>query len=211
MKKHWPIIPSIIAALAVAVMIGFGVWQLQRKTENERLLIRVAANINKPAISYPRLGPVGLNALHRKSSVTCLSVATWREDTGTDSTGKPGTRYLAECVTGAEGPGALIVAGIANRPNIRPDWTGGQVNGIITTEPDRQSMIAKLFGPKIVLRPMLVSGEGLGGLRAAEPPSLNKIRSKIANNGSYAVQWFLFAAAAAVIYILAMRKKMAGR
>jgi surfeit locus 1 family protein len=209
--RRWPIIPSIIAALAVAVMIGFGVWQLQRKKQNERLLLHVSANAAKPAIPYPNLGPVGTDALHRPSSVTCLRVARWREDSGSDVTGKPGTRYLAECVTGAEGPGALIVAGVADRPNLKVGWNGGIVGGIITTEPDRQSMIAKLFGPKVVLRPMLVSHSGLGGLRAAEPPSLDKIRGKIANNGSYSVQWFLFATAAAVIYILAMPKKMAGK
>jgi surfeit locus 1 family protein len=208
--KRLPIIQTILAMLAVATMIALGIWQLQRKNQNEVLLIQVSANIKKPAISYPKLGPVGASSLHRKSSVTCLHVAQWREDSGSDAQGEPGTRYLAECSTGAEGPGALIVAGIANRPNVKVNWNGGLVDGIITTEPDRQPMVAKLFGAKVVLRPMLVSREGLGGLRAAEPPSLDKIRSKIANNGSYAVQWFLFAAAAAVIYVLAMRKKMAG-
>jgi surfeit locus 1 family protein len=209
--KNWPVVSTILVVLAVATMIGLGVWQLQRKGENALLLTKVSANISKPAIAYPELGPVDVNALHRKSSVTCLRVLRWVEDSGSDRTGKTGTRYLAECVTGAEGPGALIVAGISSRPNQKVNWTGGQVAGVITTEPDRQSMIAKLFGPRIVLRPMLVSREGLGGLRTAEPPSLSKIRSKIANNGSYAIQWFLFAAAAAIIYVLALRKKMAGK
>jgi surfeit locus 1 family protein len=208
--KRLPITPTLLAMLAVATMIGLGIWQLQRKSQNQVLLVQVSANIKKSAISYPKLGPVGTSSLHRKSSVTCLHVAQWREDSGSDVQGEPGTRYLAECSTGAEGPGALIVAGVADRPNVKVNWNGGLVDGVITTEPDRQPMIAKLFGPKVVLRPMLVSREGLGGLRAAEPPSLGKIRGKIVNNGSYAVQWFLFAAAAAIIYGLAVRKKMAG-
>lgn len=207
----WPVIPTILVGLAVAIMVALGIWQLQRKSVNEVLLRQVSANINKSAITYPELGPVDVSALHRRSSVTCLRVARWIEDAGIDNAGKTGTRYLAECVTGVEGPGALIVAGISNRPNQKVNWTGGLVEGVITTEPDRQSMIAKLFGPKITLRPMLVSKTGLGNLRAPEPPSLSKIRSKIANNGSYAVQWFLFAAAAAIIYGLALRKKMAGK
>ncbi len=208
--KNWPLIPTVLVTLAVAVMIALGIWQLQRKESNEALLRQVSANVEKSAIAYPHLGPVDVSSLHRKSSITCFRVAQWREDSGSDVSGKAGTRYLAECVTGVEGPGALIVAGISNRPNEKVDWNGGLVEGIISTEPDRQSMIAKLFGPKLVLRPMLVSQEGLGGLRTPEPPSLSKIRSKIANNGSYAVQWFLFAAAAALIYLLALRKKMAG-
>ena len=207
--QRWPLIPTILVALAVMTMLGFGIWQLQRRSENERLLRQVSANISKPAIVYPALGPVNATTLHRISSVNCLRVSRWIEDSGSDNAGKTGTRYLAECVTGAEGPGALIVAGISGRPNEKVSWNGGQVEGVISTEPDRQSMIAKLFGQNLILRPMLVSREGLGGLRAAEPPSLSKIRSKIANNGSYAIQWFLFAAAAGVIYGLALRKKMA--
>ncbi|MVZ98276.1 SURF1 family protein [Sphingorhabdus sp. IMCC26285] len=206
----WPLIPTILVSLAVATMVGLGIWQLQRKGMNEILLRQVSANISKPAIAYPQLGPVDASSLHRKSLVTCLRVVRWVEDSGSDNMGNTGTRYLAECATGAEGPGALIVAGISNRPNEKVDWNGGLVEGVITTEPDRQSMIAKLFGSKVILRPMLVSKTGLGGLRTPEPPSLSKIRSKIANNGSYAVQWFLFAAAAAIIYGLALRKKMAG-
>ena len=208
--RNWAVFPTISVGLAVATMIGLGVWQLQRKDENRLLLKQVSSNISKPAIAYPELGPVDVSALHRKSSITCLRISRWIQDSGSDQNGKTGTRYLAECVTGAEGPGALVAAGISTRPNQTVNWTGGQVEGIITTEPDRQSMIAKLFGQRMVLRPMLVSREGLGGLRAAAPPSLSNIRGKIANNGSYAIQWFLFAAAAAVIYVLALRKKMAG-
>ena len=54
---------------------------------------------------------------------------------------------------------------------------------------------------------MLVSNAGLGGLRTAEPPSLEKIERKISSNGFYALQWFLFAAAATIIYVLALRKR----
>ena len=82
------------------------------------------------------------------------------------------------------------------------------MKGIITTEPDRQSLFAKLFTKPVTLRPMLVSQEGVGGLRTAQPPSLSKIQSKISNNGFYAIQWFLFALAATVIYVLALRKRL---
>jgi cytochrome oxidase assembly protein ShyY1 len=206
--KRVPIIPTILVTLAVMTMVALGVWQLQRKTENQMLLKQVSANSNLPPITYPGLGPVSLDALHRKSSVNCLRVSKWREDSGSDKTGKSGTRYLADCVTSAEGPGALIVAGISTRPNEKINWSGGVVKGIITTEPDRQSLFAKLFTKPVTLRPMLVSQEGVGGLRTAQPPSLSKIQSKISNNGFYAIQWFLFALAATIIYVLALRKRL---
>jgi surfeit locus 1 family protein len=203
----WPLVPTILVALAVATMIGLGIWQLQRKGEREMLLRQVSMNVAKPAISYPKLGPIRSVELHRKSSVNCLRVAQWREDSGKDKDERPGTRYLADCVTGADGPGILIVAGISDRPNMTVEWNGGQVEGVITTEPDRRPLISKLFGPKIVLRPMLISNEGLGGLRTSKGPSLDEIRKKADSNLLYAIQWFIFAGAAAIIYILALRKR----
>jgi surfeit locus 1 family protein len=211
MTKRFPVIASIVAALAVATMIGLGVWQLQRKNHNEELLSKISTNSAKPSISFPELGPVRVEALHRKSSLTCLRIVALREDSGKDSAGKAGTRYLAECATGVEGPGALIAVGVSDRPNLKIDWNGGLVSGIITEEPDRQSLFAKLFGPKIVLRPMLVSRDGLGGLRTPARPSLDKIRDRISSNGLYAIQWFFFAFVAALIYVLALRKRQAGR
>jgi surfeit locus 1 family protein len=205
--KNWPLIPTILVVLAVATMLGLGIWQLQRKQHHEILLEKVSRNAAKPPISYPELGPVSASALQRKSSITCLRVVQWREDTGKDNAGKAGTRYLAECVTGVEGPGALIAAGVADLPNLSVDWNGGQVSGVITEEPDRQSMLAKLSGPKVVLRPMLVSSQGLGGLRTAAQPSLDKLRERITSNLLYAIQWFIFAFAAAVIFVLAVRKR----
>ena len=180
---RWLIIPTFFVTLAVATMVALGFWQLQRKAENEMLLRYVSANSTKPGIIYLKQGPVSLDALHRKSSLNCLRVSKWREDSGSDTLGKTGTRYLAECVTEADGPGALIVAGISARPNQKVDWNGGLVSGVITTEPDRQSLIAKLFAKPATLRPMLVLQQGVGGLRTAERPSLDKIQRKISNNG----------------------------
>jgi hypothetical protein len=142
---RWLIIPTFFVTLAVATMVALGFWQLQRKAENEMLLRYVSANSAKLAIAYPKQGPVSVNALHRKSSLNCLRVLKWREDSGSDTLGKTGTRYLAECVTDAEGPAALIVAGISARPNQKVDWNGGLVSGVITTEPDRQSFRSVVF------------------------------------------------------------------
>lgn len=208
MTAKWPIIPTILASAAVATMCALGVWQLQRKTEKEAQLVMLAANMQKPAIAYNPLGPVTDNALFRKSSVMCLRPISWTQRSGSDSAGKSGYRYIADCATGAEGPGALIVAGVGNGPDVKPAWKGGAVSGIITREPDNRSVIEKLFGPKRVLRPMLVSNTGLGGLRAPKAPSPAGLPN---DHLLYAIQWFFFAAAASLIFVLAVRKKMAGR
>lgn len=206
--RKLPIIPLIIAVIAVAVMTGLGFWQLQRKGEKEAQLAVLSANIRKPAIAYDMNGPVPSSALFRKSSVTCLRPVKWLQRSGSDNAGKTGYKYIADCNTGAEGPGALIVIGVGNIPDQKMIWTGGTVSGVITREPDSRSFIERVFTKGVVLRPMLVSDTGLSGLRTAKPPSPAGLPN---DHLLYAIQWFFFAFAAALIFILAARKKMSGK
>jgi cytochrome oxidase assembly protein ShyY1 len=50
----------------------------------------------------------------------------------------------------------------------------------------------------------LVAATAPPGLEPSAPPSIAEIPN---NHRSYAVQWFLFALIAVVIYVLALRKK----
>jgi len=79
------------------------------------------------------------------------------------------------------------------------------VAGIVTTEPDHNSLISRLFGQRNVLRPMLVATSPAPGLVASQPPSTEGVTN---NHLAYAVQWFLFAAIAAIIYAVALRKRL---
>jgi surfeit locus 1 family protein len=83
-----------------------------------------------------------------------------------------------------------VELGWSKDPNAGMGWKGGAVSGIIA--PDRRS------------RMRLVSADGLGGLEPGKPPSTDTIPN---NHSSYAVQWFLFAVLAALIYGLALRKR----
>jgi cytochrome oxidase assembly protein ShyY1 len=56
--------------------------------------------------------------------------------------------------------------------------------------------------------PRLVADPPLAGLAANARPDPSDIPN---NHLSYAVQWFLFAVTALVIYLLALRKRLAGR
>ena len=149
--------------------------------------------------------PVADSAMFRKSRVTCLRVADWRVTGGSTPTGQSGYRHIAGCVTGAEGPGALIDMGIAADPAFKPAWTGGIVDGLITTEPSQTSLIGKLFGRTPPLRPMLVADVPAPGLAASAPPGVDGIAN---NHLAYAVQWFVFAGVALVIYVIALRRRM---
>ena len=203
--KRIPVIPTIVVALAVAIMVGLGVWQLQRATWKDALIAQYRSNLAKPPMAFPKLGPVAPDAMFRKSSATCLSVVKWRVEAGQTPTGQPGYRQIAECRTGAEGPGLLADMGLTADPKFAPKWTGGTVDGLITTEPNHSSVIAAAFGKAPVLRPMLVADVPAPGLAASAPPNPENVPN---NPRAYAVQWFIFAAIALVIYGLALRKRV---
>ena len=52
---RFPLIPTIVVALAITAMIALGVWQLQRRDEKNAALALYAQNMSKPDIAFPRL------------------------------------------------------------------------------------------------------------------------------------------------------------
>ena len=205
-KARIPVIPTIIVALAVLVMIGLGIWQLQRRGEKAQAIALAASNPAKPAIAFPRLPPVTPDLLFRASSLHCLRVAGWQVEAGRAADGSTGYRHIAQCVTGAEGPGALVAIGVTQRPDAKPDWTGGQIAGWISEEPDHRALISRIGGKASPLRPMLIARIAPPGLKASAPPSGDDVPN---NHLAYAVQWFFFAGVAIIIYILALRRRNA--
>ncbi|MBH9538661.1 SURF1 family protein [Novosphingopyxis sp. YJ-S2-01] len=185
----FPLVPTILVGAAVALMIGLGIWQLQRKAEKEALLASYAAAENQPPVSWQASLPPAEPKLYRRSSVNCIGVVGWQTVAGRSVDGEAGFAQIAECRTGGmEGPGAKVAVGWTERPE-QPKWTGGIVDGVIAP-----------FGKEI----KLVSDSAVPGTKPLAPPSLEDVPN---NHLSYAVQWFLFAAIAALIYVLALRRK----
>ena len=131
--------------------------------------------------------------LFRHATGLCLKVVGMRATAGQNRAGEPGFAQIADCVTGAEGPGMSVELGWSKNPNAAVKWPGGLVSGIIA--PDRKS------------RMRLVAASAPPGLEPSAPPSIDQIPN---NHRAYAVQWFLFALIAAVIYVLAVRKRLQG-
>jgi surfeit locus 1 family protein len=204
MIRKWPLIPTILVAAAVAAMIGLGIWQLERLREKEALISLYRTNLARPMVTFPHFAPVPSEAMFAPSSVMCLQIVDWRIEGGRAADGTTGYRHIASCRTGAEGPGALVDLGVSRDPEVKPQWTGGEARGIITTEPDHASVIARLFGGGVMLSPMLISNRPAPGLLATARPSPESVPN---NHFGYAIQWFLFAAVAMVIYVLALRKR----
>jgi cytochrome oxidase assembly protein ShyY1 len=201
-----PLLPTLIVAAAVATMIALGVWQLGRAEEKDALAARYAANAALPVMALPATGLADQTLLYRRATAFCLEVAAWRRSGGKAASGRSGTRLIAECRTGAEGPGFVADMGVSPDPKAQPRWRGGEVTGTLVPAPSQAGIWDRLTGRDAPARPMLVSLTPAPGLEASAPPQPR------AENSSryYAAQWFFFAAIAALIYLLALRRRGKG-
>ena len=190
MIRRWPLIPTILVVAAVATMIGLGVWQLQRRDEKIALLDRLAAAQNQPPIGWPTAPFAGPLPLFRAATGHCLAVTGFRTAAGRNRTGESGFLVIADCRVGAEGPGMAVELGWSKNPGVGRDYKGGVVSGVIA--------------PDSVSRMRLVSTKPGPGLVASALPSPDSIPN---NHLNYAIQWFLFAAFAGVIYVLALKRR----
>jgi cytochrome oxidase assembly protein ShyY1 len=189
MSRRIPILPTLIVALAAGVMVWLGIWQLHRLTWKEGLLAEYAAAAHKPPVGYPRV-PTDQSLLFRRSSTFCLQPVGWRASAGRNRAGESGYRHVADCRTGAEGPGVAIDVGWSRSPDAPSGWKGGQVAGTIGPDHNRQVL--------------LVADTAAPGLEPSAPPSLDAIPN---NHFAYAIQWFLFATIAVVIYAIALWRR----
>jgi surfeit locus 1 family protein len=192
MIRRLPVVPTIIVVAAVAVMIGLGIWQLQRAKWKEGLLAQYARAETLPPIIWPTQ-PLRSDQLplFRHATGVCLRPVAHRAVVGENRAGEPGYVQIVDCSTGAEGPGMSIEVGWSKDPNAKINWAGGPVSGIIG--PDRRT------------RMRLVAASAPPGLEPSAPPSIQSIPN---NHRSYALQWFSFAAIALIIYGLAVRKRL---
>ena len=200
MKRHIPIVPTLIVAAAVLLMVRLGFWQLDRRHEKAVLLARYAANVASPPLPLVALWPVKDADLFRRASADCLEVVGWKAEAGRNRAGDTGWRHIASCRTGAEGPGLTVDMGIS-QTSAAPAWKGGMVRGRLIWAPTGQPVVARLFGSTVPPEPMIVSEIAAPGLQPTADPDPSGIPN---NHFSYAVQWFLFAAIAVLIYGIAL-------
>ncbi len=188
--KRTPVFATLIVIAAVATMIYLGVWQLQRAAWKNSLLTEYAAAEGKPAVEWPVSADPENLPLFRRSSLNCGQVTGWRSSSGRSRNNTAGYAHIATCsLAGDENATAQVVIGWSKSPK-DPQWNGGEVEGIIG--PDSKHLLR------------LISDTPAEGFRANAPPSLDNIPN---NHMAYAVQWFFFAFVAALIFVLAVRKR----
>jgi len=185
-----PLIPTVVVAAAVALMVGLGFWQLSRAEWKGQLIADYRGASKLPPIAYPSGLRTGPPPLYRYATGNCLRPVSKRATAGANRSGDSGYAHIVHCSTGAEGPGMAVELGWSRDPNAKWQWPGGPVSGVIA--PDREHIIR------------LVAATAPAGLEPSATPSVEGITN---NHRLYAVQWFLFALIALVIYVLALRRR----
>lgn len=206
-RARLPIGATIVVALAVAAMIALGVWQLQRREQKLALLQLYAANQHLPAIAMPAFPDDAV--LFRHATAMCLQPTAWSREAGRAADGSSGWRAVAQCRaparggTSAEGSGFAVQMGVGGDALHNPVWAGGPVSGYITHAPQHRALIAGAFS-RAPQELMLVADTPLPGLKPNPAANLDDVPN---NHLAYAVQWFLFAAVAAIIYAVALWRR----
>ena len=189
MSRKVTVGPSIGVAVAVGVLSGLGGWQRQRAGEKQKLLQQYAEAEKLPPIAFPTVPMSDARLpLFRHATGVCLRPVGRRTVPGEGTSGEPGYVHIIDCSTGAEGPGMSVAVGWSKDPQAKVNWSGGPVSGIIS--------------PDNVTRLRLVAASAPPGQEPVAQPSLGSIAN---NHRSYAIQWFLFAGVAVLIYGLALR------
>jgi len=193
MTRRFPIVATIVVGIAIAVMIGLGVWQLRRAEWKEDLLARYAqSQAMSSNVPWPRSAAERERVLFRWSQFDCQRVLAIRSGAGTSATGEAGWAHTARCEIDGGGE-AEVALGWSRDPRQPLQWPGGEVGGIV--------------GPGGELGAVLhaaMPAEGLAPLAPPDPADLPN------NHLMYAGQWFFFALTALVIYLLALRKRWRG-
>lgn len=186
-----PLIPTLLVLTAVAVMIRLGFWQLDRLHQKEAMLAQFGS---AAAVS----GDVPLVAdstargkqWFRHTRFACVADGPTRPMAGHNAAGVSGWAQWADCKR-ADGMPIAVNIGWSQTP-APVHFAGGEIGGVIA--PDGAG------GARVV------SDTPAKGLILSARPDPRDISN---NHLSYAVQWFLFAATALVIYALALRKRLA--
>ncbi|RVU07118.1 SURF1 family protein [Novosphingobium umbonatum] len=200
-----PLIPTVLVLLASLYMVHLGLWQLDRLAQKQAKSAQFhAAQMDDRPVSMGQVWRYRQSDAwdYRQTHFWCQQVMQMSSVSGRNAKGESGWAHVARCLTAPEdtqgfrpteppqGVLADVVLGWSQRPD-PVQWAGGHVRGTIAPGGE--------FAHHVVADPPLA---GLAANAAPDPKDVPN------NHLSYAVQWFLFAATALVIYGLAVRKRL---
>jgi surfeit locus 1 family protein len=235
-RRDFPVGMTIATAIALAILVGLGVWQLQRLQWKEALLAHVFAlqHARAQALEFPlRELAHGRDVEFTRVSVVCpglasapfLEVYDLRE-------GQVGARLVSVCPLLDEAYGSILVDRgyipdtSPARPQVDPqERTPVEVEGVLR-KPERGNFMTPTNRPGHWYTHAVAPMAAALGAHAPAPVLLyaeSRINPEIAqlrpaplpveipnNHFEYALTWFGLAGALAGVYLAALFKRMRG-
>lgn len=190
--KRIPVIPTLLVLAAVAVMVRLGFWQIDRMHQKEALLRTYSANLNQQAEAIVLLGSpfIRRDNWYRRVHFLCRGQGMTEPKAGHNANGESGWAHWASCSFG-DTTAIKVNVGWSASPN-PVQFADREIDGTIA--------------PDDMVMARVVADTPLAGLQPNARPDPADIPN---NHWSYAIQWFLFALTALVIYGIALRKRLA--
>ncbi len=200
-----PIFATLVVVLAIATMVGFGLWQLQRRVWKESLLAQYSAATTMTAPLDVAGADLPANAAYRRVIWDCPEASRDQVVGGRNINGQSGWAHVVLCSHRSGQMATIVPVVIGWSFGVAPvQWAGGKLIGVAV--PGIKTGVA-LPAPGDQARNLdwhIVADPPQAGLVANAAPDPRTIAN---NHLSYAVQWFFFATTALVIYALALRKR----
>ncbi len=191
-RPRFPWIATLAVLAAVGFMVHLGLWQLDRLRQKEALIARYTAAQNHTAIrQWPDSSDI-VPLSYSRVRVDCTAVTGQTAVAGENARHQSGWAHVVDCRLAGRGQAKVRLGWWDNPTSVT--WAGGVVVGTFLEEGD--------------LSVVIVADPPLAGLQPNARPDPRNLPN---NHFSYAVQWFLFAATALVIYGLALRKRLKGK
>jgi surfeit locus 1 family protein len=220
-RQYFPIIPTILVGAAVIIMLMLGMWQLERRTEKAGQLVTYQANIQKTElVAMPMMRPVPDAALFRRTQVDCTPVGDSIIRGGKDRTVDTTIfRTLVKCAMPAsnavmadkrQSKAAHYYLDIGGTDNLDQKIIYSlpiRTTGMISMMPG-DGVFSRLIGTAQPPEMLIIADQAAAtGLVPSAYPNVEDVPN---DHLAYAIQWFLFAGFALLIYGLALRKRVKG-
>ena len=191
MKRGLPLLPTLLTALMLPILLGLGVWQIERRAWKAELLATLVVAQRGPPLDVEALAGGG-DLSFRRLRVRCDPAPALPTVTGGESrAGRGGSLLLVPCRHAGPATRLSVVAGWQARPRpVAAIALVAPVTGFLVRDRDKASYL-------------LVADEPPPGLAPAAQPSLDDIPD---NHLQYAITWFSFALILAVIYGITVQR-----
>lgn len=193
--KRLPVAATLLTLIMLPILVGLGVWQLERRTWKEGVIAAAHSAERQPPLAGRDLADAlasGAPLSFRRAVLACRPGPARPAGIrgGESAAGDAGYFVLFDCAD-PSAPGVVAVAGWTQLPMANALVLPARLAGRLVARSDAASPAASAY--------LLVAQDPVPPLAAPRLPSGEDLPN---NHLAYAIQWFAFALTLAVVYLV---------